>query len=165
MGGQQFAEDAVLVDMTGMNRVLAFDRGRGVVEVDAGICWPELVAWLAGAQEGEWPQWGIRQKQTGADRLSLGGALAANAHGRGLAYKPFIDDIESFHLVDASGELVAAGGGADSDFAVWVWSVLTGRLLDALSGHEGPVADVSFHPSAPVLASASSITTELPCMR
>ena len=40
MGGQQFAEDAVLVDMTGMNRVLAFDRGRGVVEVDAGICWP-----------------------------------------------------------------------------------------------------------------------------
>ena len=32
-------------------------------------------------------QWGIVQKQTGADRLSLGGALAANVHGRGLTLR------------------------------------------------------------------------------
>src|SRR5205807_7242470 len=48
-------------------------------------------------------QWGIRQKQTGADRLSIGGALAANAHGRGLKLKPFIGDVESFVLVDTDG--------------------------------------------------------------
>src|SRR3989441_3618296 len=45
----------------------------------------------------------IRQKQTGADRLSIGGALAANAHGRGLLFKPFVGDVESFVLVDADG--------------------------------------------------------------
>src|SRR5207248_3967255 len=38
-------------------------------------------------------------------RLSIGGALAANAHGRGLKLKPFIGDVESFVLVDADGLL------------------------------------------------------------
>lgn len=107
MGGQQFAEDAVLVDMTAMNRVLAFDRESGHVEVDAGICWPELVAWLSRAQRGTWPQWGIRQKQTGADWLTIGGSLAANAHGRGLTCRPMIDDVESFTLLGADGRLRA----------------------------------------------------------
>ena len=39
--------------------------------------------------------WGIAQKQTGADRLSLGGAVSANAHGRGLNMKPMIAIIPS----------------------------------------------------------------------
>jgi len=50
-------------------------------------------------------QWGIRQKQSGADGLSLGGALGSNVHGRGLAMKPIIDDVEWFELVDAHGDL------------------------------------------------------------
>src|SRR2546426_3974465 len=58
---------------------------------------------LVDAQQGAAQQWGIRQKQTGADRLSIGGALAANAHGRGLLFKPFVGDVESFVLVDADG--------------------------------------------------------------
>lgn len=51
-------------------------------------------------------QVGIRQKQTGADRLSVGGALSANIHGRGLQMKPLIDDVESFRIVTASGEIL-----------------------------------------------------------
>ena len=104
MGGQQFLTDGWVVDMAAMNRVLAFDAQAGLVECEAGIQWPELMAHLERAQTGQWPQWGIAQKQTGADRLSLGGALAANVHGRGLAMKPFIDDVESFVLIDAAGE-------------------------------------------------------------
>jgi FAD/FMN-containing dehydrogenase len=50
-------------------------------------------------------RWGIVQKQTGADRLSLGGALACNAHGRGLALKPIVDQVESFDLLDAAGTI------------------------------------------------------------
>jgi len=105
MGGQQFAADAVLVDMSAMDRVLGFDGDKGHIEVEAGICWPELLDWLARAQRGTWPQWGIRQKQTGADRLSIGGTLSANAHGRGLTLKPFIDDVESFTLMGADGQI------------------------------------------------------------
>jgi FAD/FMN-containing dehydrogenase len=66
--------------------------------------WPELCAYLLKAQEGRPRQWGIAQKQTGADRLTIGGALAANVHGRGLKMKPFIADVESFVLIDSRGE-------------------------------------------------------------
>ncbi len=97
MGGQQFAADATLLDMNGMNRILAFDENAGIIDVEAGIQWPALVAYLAKSK------WGIRQKQTGADRLSIGGALAANVHGRGLTMKPIVGDVESFVLVDANG--------------------------------------------------------------
>jgi FAD/FMN-containing dehydrogenase len=103
MGGQQFCTNSVLLDMSRMNRVLGFDAGRCLVEVEAGIQWPELVDYLVAAQRGRFVQSGIIQKQTGADRLSLGGALAANIHGRGLMLKPIINDVEAFVLVDAEG--------------------------------------------------------------
>jgi FAD/FMN-containing dehydrogenase len=48
-------------------------------------------------------QWGIYQKQTGADRLSLGGALSCNAHGRGLTLKPIIQQVVGFDLLGADG--------------------------------------------------------------
>jgi FAD/FMN-containing dehydrogenase len=103
MGGQQFGTDAVLIDTRAFNRVHAFDPGAGLVEVDAGIQWPDLVAWLLRAQAGAPRQWSIRQKQTGADRLSIGGSLSANVHGRGLDLRPFVADIEDFTLIGADG--------------------------------------------------------------
>src|SRR5213078_3983791 len=103
MGGQQFGSETTLVDMGSMRRVLGFDAARGLIDVEAGIEWPELMRYLVDAQQGAARAWGIRQKQTGADRLIIGGALAANAHGRGLKLKPFIGDVESFVLVDADG--------------------------------------------------------------
>ena len=104
MGGQQFAAGAVLLDTRQLSRVLGLDVERGWVEVEAGIQWPQLIRHLVQLQEGHPTAWGIRQKQTGADRLCLGGALAANVHGRGLRMKPLIEDIESFMLVDATGK-------------------------------------------------------------
>lgn len=103
MGGQQFASDAVLIDTVPMNRVLNFDRASGLIEVEAGIQWPALIDFLGANQTGESHPWGIRQKQTGGDRMTMGGALAANIHGRGLRMRPFVDDVESFTLVDAKG--------------------------------------------------------------
>jgi hypothetical protein len=103
MGGQQFGTDTVLIDTTAMKRVLEFDDARGQIEVEAGIQWPELIDYLVRTQQGRERQWGIIQKQTGADRLSIGGALGANVHGRGLRLKPFIGDVESFVLLDADG--------------------------------------------------------------
>jgi FAD/FMN-containing dehydrogenase len=103
MGGQQFAAGGVLLDMGGMRRVLGLDTERGQVEVEAGIQWPELVDHLLAAQRGAPRPWGIVQKQTGADRLSIGGALAANVHGRGLGLPPIVGDVESFTLVGPDG--------------------------------------------------------------
>jgi FAD/FMN-containing dehydrogenase len=101
MGAQQFATGSLMLEMTKFNRVRSLDRTRGIVEVEAGIMWPALVDYLLKTQQ----RWGIAQKQTGADRLTIGGALAANVHGRGLKMKPFIADVESFMLIDARGDI------------------------------------------------------------
>ena len=103
-GGQQFLTGGWLLDTRGLDRVRDFDSDRGLVTVDAGIQWPRLFEFLATTWErGE--GWGIVQKQTGADRLTLGGALAANIHGRVLTEPPIVRDIEAFSLVDAEGRL------------------------------------------------------------
>ncbi len=115
MGSQQFATDAMLVDMTGFKRVLDFDHDAGLVEVEAGIKWPDLIDHLIAAQRGRFPQWGIIQKQTGADRLTIGGALAANIHGRGLKLKPIVGDVESFVLVDQGGNTVGCSRTENSE--------------------------------------------------
>src|SRR5712692_1606668 len=103
MGGQQFGTDTLLIDIRKLSRVLNLDRKRGIVEVEAGIEWPDLINAYLNLQNGDRQPWGIAQKQTGADRLTMAGTMAANAHGRGLKMKPFIGDVESFVLVDAMG--------------------------------------------------------------
>jgi FAD/FMN-containing dehydrogenase len=105
MGGQQFGEATVLIDTRRCNRVLAFDDQAGVITVEGGIQWPALMAYLNDANAGRTRQWGIYQKQTGADRLSVAGALACNAHGRGLGLKPIVDQVRAFDLVDAGGNI------------------------------------------------------------
>ena len=105
MGSQAFADDGVLVDTRKLTKVLSFDTERGLIEVEAGIEWPELLQALKTAQPAE-RKWAFNQKQTGADRLTLGGSLAANAHGRGLSLPPMISDVEAIKLVDAHGRLV-----------------------------------------------------------
>ncbi|HTD23652.1 MAG TPA: FAD-binding oxidoreductase [Terriglobales bacterium] len=103
MGGQQFGTDTLLIDIRKLSQVLNLDCKRGIIEVEAGIEWPELIDGYLTLQNGDGQPWGIAQKQTGADRLTLAGTIAANAHGRGLKMKPFISDVESFVLVDATG--------------------------------------------------------------
>jgi len=103
MGGQQFGADTRLIDIRKMNRVVTLDRETGIIEVEAGIEWPGLIESYLALQSESGQSWGIAQKQTGADRLTIAGTIAANAHGRGLKMKPFVSDVESFVLVDATG--------------------------------------------------------------
>src|SRR5262249_42150908 len=84
MGGQQFGEDNLLVDTRALNRIVDFNADEGTMAVEGGIQWPQLLDFLNREQNDRERQWGIYQKQTGADRLSVGGALSCNAHGRGL---------------------------------------------------------------------------------
>jgi FAD/FMN-containing dehydrogenase len=106
MGGQQFGLDTINLDMRGLDRVLDFDRERGTITVQGGIDWPKLMrAYFAALHPGR-AEWGIRQKQTGADHLTIGGAVSANIHGRGLRMKPFVEDLVEVEVVNAAGELV-----------------------------------------------------------
>ena len=106
MGGQQFATDSISIDSRQLTRVLTFDREQGLIEAEAGIQWPKLIDFYLEAQRTETRQWGIAQKQTGADTFTLGGSLSANVHGRGLSMKPLISNVESFTLINSDGEEV-----------------------------------------------------------
>ncbi|ORX46795.1 WD40 repeat-like protein [Hesseltinella vesiculosa] len=55
--------------------------------------------------------------------------------------------------VDPSGEIVCAG--TMDSFEIYVWSVQTGKLLDVLAGHEGPVSSLAFSSDGVTLLSGS----------
>lgn len=105
MGGQQFGADTLLCHMTCLDGVRNFDADQGHIEAGAGIQWPALIDFLESCQQGRAQPWTIAQKQTGANALSLGGAVSTNIHGRGLRMQPLVSDIEALELVDAQGEL------------------------------------------------------------
>jgi len=104
MGGQQFIADGACIDTRKLARVISFDSERGLIQADAGIQWPALIRNYLERQGDRSQQWGIAQKQTGADTFTLGGSLSSNVHGRGLAMKPLISNVESFTLVNADGK-------------------------------------------------------------
>ena len=106
MGAQQFATDAVLLDTRGLGEILRLDRHAGTVEVQAGIQWPELIGGLRRMQPGVEAPWTIIQKPTGADRLTLGGCVSANIHGRVLGRGPLVDDIEALTVITPSAGTV-----------------------------------------------------------
>src|SRR5258708_25506020 len=106
MGGQQFGTGSICIDTRSLDRVISFDQERGLIEAEAGIQWPKLIRTYLDAQAGKAKQCGIAQKQTGADTVTLGGSLSSNVHGRGLAMKPLISDIDGFTLIDAAGKRI-----------------------------------------------------------
>jgi hypothetical protein len=61
MGGQQFGTDTLLIDIRKLNRVLHLDRERGILDVEAGIEWPELIDGYLILQKVARQPWGIAQ--------------------------------------------------------------------------------------------------------
>lgn len=103
MGGQQFAGDSLHLDMTALSAVLGEDPVQGTLHLEAGAMWPGIIEASHRMKTEPGVQWGIRQKQTGVDDVTLGGSISANAHGRGLRMGPLADDIEDLTLIDAEG--------------------------------------------------------------
>jgi len=106
MGGQQFANKSLHIDITAMNRVLDTDPEKGLLHIEAGADWPRIIEASHTMQNEAGQTWGIRQKQTGVDSVTLAGSISANAHGRGLLMQPLGEDIENLTLVDANGEVL-----------------------------------------------------------
>lgn len=105
MGGQQFAAGSLHVDTTGLDRVLQSDSSKGLLTIEAGAQWPAIIA-ATHAMNEQGTAWGIRQKQTGVDDVTLGGSISANAHGRGMLMQPLGGDIEELTLVRPDSSVV-----------------------------------------------------------
>ena len=103
MGGQQFLTNGISLSSEYLNVIGPLDKRSKTVTVQSGARWPSLVRWLASEQSGNSQRLTIIQKQTGADELSLGGALSSNIHSRVLGRKPIVEDIESFYITTSDG--------------------------------------------------------------
>lgn len=55
--------------------------------------------------------------------------------------------------VDPAGEVLVAG--TMDPFHIYTWNVQSGKILDILTGHIGPISSLSFHPVRGTLSSAS----------
>jgi FAD/FMN-containing dehydrogenase len=106
MGGQQFAAGSLHIDTSALDAVLSTDPVKGRLHIEAGAHWPRIIEASHGMAAPDGGAWGIRQKQTGVDAVSLGGSISANAHGRGLLMPPLGDDIENLTLINAQAEVV-----------------------------------------------------------
>lgn len=106
MGGQQFLSQSNLIDMRSMRSMLSFNEEKSTATFQAGANWQDVLQALKTRFQPDGQGLSFRQKQTGADNLSLGGAVAVNAHGRGLKLQAFVSEIESLRVVNACGELI-----------------------------------------------------------
>jgi hypothetical protein len=81
MGGQQFGTDTVLIDIRKLNQVLHLDRERGVLAVESGIEWPELIG-----QYLNFAKWGSAAMGHRAETNRRRSADDGRNHGRECAW-------------------------------------------------------------------------------
>src|SRR2546427_7954416 len=117
---------------------------------------PKPRAGLAAARRGRAKQWDFAQKQTGTDRLTMGGCLSANVHGRGITLPPFVGDVESFKLLDAEGDLKTCSRTENPElFSLAIggyglfWVIFFGAPRLPAPRQPRPGGPVARHPAAP----------------
>ena len=97
-GDAAFLPEGVVLDFSGMNRVLAFDQTTGVVDVEPGVTVKQL--WRSTLADGWWPP-----IVTGTMEPTIGGALAMNVHGKNNWRRgPLGEHCTEIDLVTANGE-------------------------------------------------------------
>ncbi|MBX9938574.1 MAG: FAD-binding oxidoreductase [Candidatus Obscuribacterales bacterium] len=110
MGGQQFIDGGTMLDLRPLNRLLSLDCRSGTAKFESGASFKDVIEQLNAYQnkKGTEPdnQWTIRQKPTGVDSVTLGGAVSSNIHGRGLKMSPFAADVEAIELLTPQGDLI-----------------------------------------------------------
>ncbi|EFF88768.1 oxidoreductase, FAD-binding [Streptomyces sp. e14] len=100
--------DGVMVDQSGMQRVLDVDPVSGLVTVEAGIKLHRLTA--------ELHRYGLALENQGdIDKQSLAGALATATHGTGERFCNLSANVVGCRLVTATGEVVEIDEARDPD--------------------------------------------------
>ncbi len=104
LGGLRSYGDAALsglraaVDMTRLDRMLAFDPQTGVLEAEAGVRLSDILEHMA-------PRGWMPAVMPGTGRVTLGGAIAADVHGKNHHQMgSFGQHVESIRLLDAEGQ-------------------------------------------------------------
>ena len=98
MGGHTMYPGGMVVDMLPWNK-MTWDEGKGLLWVQAGAVWSEVIAYLDPLGKSV----GVMQSN---DSFSLGGSVSVNCHGWQFGKPPIASTVESFRLMKADGEVV-----------------------------------------------------------
>jgi len=115
LGGLRSYGDAALsglraaVDMTRLDRMLAFDPQTGVLEAEAGVRLTDILEHMA-------PRGWMPAVMPGTGHATLGGAIAADVHGKNHHQMgSFGQHVESIRLLDGDGQATDLDGTSHSE--------------------------------------------------
>lgn len=101
--------DGIVVDTSGMDRVLGWDPVAGVLEAEPGVTIEGV--WRRTIEDGYWPH-----VVPGTMRPTLGGCLSMNIHGKNnWKAGPFGEHVLDFDLVTPRGELLRCSRDENAD--------------------------------------------------
>ncbi|HWK64463.1 MAG TPA: FAD-binding oxidoreductase [Rhizobiaceae bacterium] len=121
------AHSGTIVDMRGMNRIISFDPGTGLLEAEAGALLSDLIAFAA-------PQGFFPAVVPGTQSVTLGGAIANDIHGKNHHRRgSFGGHVESLRLLRSDGRIRQCSTSSERRlFAATIGGMgLTGLILSA----------------------------------
>ena len=108
-GDASLNAEGVLLDLTRMRRILAWDPQSGIISVEPGVTIQQL--WQYTIEDGWWPS-----VVSGTMFPTLGGAAAMNIHGKNnFKVGPIGDHILEFELMAPSGETFLCSRSQNAD--------------------------------------------------
>jgi FAD/FMN-containing dehydrogenase len=126
MGGHAFSENAVVLDMTSFDKVLAVDPAARTITVQSGATWGEVIK---AANERDLAV-EVMQAYTG---FTIGGSMSVDVHESDPRFGPLIETVKSFRLLLADGSIVRVSRTENADlFGLVIGGYgLFGIILDA----------------------------------
>lgn len=108
-GDAALNRDGLVVDVTGMRRVLSWDPRAGILDAEAGLAVEGL--WRHTIEDGFWPA-----VVPGTMYPTLGGCLAMNVHGKNnFQVGPFGEHVIEFDLLTADGAFMRCSREQNAD--------------------------------------------------
>ena len=108
LGGHAFVNGAMVLDMRQFSRVYSVDREKKCIRVESGIVWDKI-------QEAINPL-GLALKAMQSDNIfTVGGSLAANAHGRDTRFSTVAESVLGFRIMLADGSVTSVSKSENSE--------------------------------------------------
>ena len=108
MGGHAFYKDAVVLDMTSFNKILAINPAKKMITIQSGVTWEQI--------ENAINPYNLSVEVMQAyNTFTIGGSLSVNVHESDPRYGPLIETVKSFRLLLANGTVVNANRSENKD--------------------------------------------------
>ncbi|SRR5579883_1138789 len=111
-GDASLGRENIVIELTRMNRILAWDAKTGIITCEPGVTIEQL--WRFAIEDGYWPP-----VVSGTMYPTLGGVLGANIHGKNnFKAGPIGEHVLSFDFLTPSGEELHVEHGSDLFYSI-----------------------------------------------